>query len=387
MADVVWALGSFLLGVLVTGAAAAIWWSRDETGTQTTVTPEMLVDTIDEALLLVDSNGEIQFTNEAFEALFETDKVGNQLEDALAAYPDICECIAAGTDEVVTMETGQGEMHLDVRVYPVDGSKRKLALLRDVTSQHRQRQELEEQNEKLDQFASLISHDLRNPLDVALGRVNALLRTTDDPDIEPHLDSIEDALMRMHRIITEVLALARHGEYIGEKEEISLSETANDAWSHVQTDVVTLEVKDDQQVLADRDGLEHIFENLFRNAVEHGAPDEASETGSTDGDQSDESGETSPDAITVSVGTLTDDDGFYVADDGDGIPPEKRDEVLKAGFTDSDDGTGLGLAIVTSIADAHEWAITVTESASGGARFEFSGVEFVTDEFLPQEQD
>jgi signal transduction histidine kinase len=369
MADVVWAIGSFLLGVLVTGTATALWLSKNSEEAQTTVAPEMLVDTIEEALLLVDSSGEIQLTNDAFEGQFGTDGVGQHFEEVLAAYPTVCECLESDTDEVVTVETDEGETHLDISVYPVDGDERKLVLLRDITAEHRQRQALEEQNEKLDQFASLISHDLRNPLDVAIGRANALLRTTDDPDIEPHLDSIEDALMRMHRIITQVLALARQGEHIGEKEEVSLSATASDAWSHVQTEVATLEVTDDQIVLADRDGLEHIFENLFRNAVEHGVSNDTDDT------------------MTVRVGTLSDGDGFYVADDGDGIPPEKRDEVLEAGYTDSDNGTGLGLAIVTSIADAHEWDVSVTESESGGARFEFRGIEFVTDEFVTQEQD
>jgi signal transduction histidine kinase len=414
MAAVVWAISSFLLGVFVAGTAT-YWLSSEQDGGQTTVAPEMLVDAIEEALLLVDSDGGIQLTNDAFEAQFHTDGVGQHFEDALAAYPDVRECVASGTDEVVTVETDQGEMHLDISVYPVTGGDRKLALLRDVTSQHRQRQELEEQNEKLDQFASLISHDLRNPLDVAIGRANALLRLSDDPDIEPHLESIEDALMRMHRIITKVLALARQGDHIREKENVSLSATASDAWSHVQTESATLDVAEDQIVLADRDGLEHIFENLFRNSVEHGStssraePDDSVEHGSTGSrTQSDDSVEHAPEdasgnsttgqqadddstessvGVTVSVGTLADDNGFYVADDGDGIAPEKRDEVLEAGYTDSDDGTGLGLAIVTSIADAHDWDISVTESESGGARFEFTGVEYATDEFATQEQD
>jgi signal transduction histidine kinase len=66
-----------------------------------------------------------------------------------------------------------------------------------------------------------------------------------------------------------------------------------------------------------------------------------------------------------------------VADDGPGIPPERRDLVFEHGFTDSPDGTGFGLAIVRSIVEAHGWTVSVTESETGGARFEVRGVDRV----------
>ena len=65
-------------------------------------------------------------------------------------------------------------------------------------------------------------------------------------------------------------------------------------------------------------------------------------------------------------------DGFYVADDGRGIPAADRDRVLDAGYTTDDDGTGLGLAIVAEIAESHGWSVAVTESDAGGTRFEFT---------------
>ncbi len=71
------------------------------------------------------------------------------------------------------------------------------------------------------------------------------------------------------------------------------------------------------------------------------------------------------------AGGETDVDGFYVADDGPGISPEDRDQVFESGYTTADHGTGFGLTIVEQIADAHDWTIDVTESADGGARFEF----------------
>jgi signal transduction histidine kinase len=96
--------------------------------------------------------------------------------------------------------------------------------------------------------------------------------------------------------------------------------------------------------------LRQLFENLFRNAVEHG------------GDQ-----------VSVTIGEL--EDGFYVADDGPGIPAEDRQSVFEYGESTAEDGTGLGLAIVRRVAEAHGWTVSVTDSDTGGARLEVSGID------------
>jgi nitrogen fixation/metabolism regulation signal transduction histidine kinase len=72
--------------------------------------------------------------------------------------------------------------------------------------------------------------------------------------------------------------------------------------------------------------------------------------------------------VTIRVGTFS--EGFYVADDGPGIPADDRETVFEQGYTTADEGTGLGLAIVDRIADGHGWEVTVTDSETGGARFE-----------------
>ena len=100
-----------------------------------------------------------------------------------------------------------------------------------------------------------------------------------------------------------------------------------------------------------------MFENLFRNSVEHGGAD-----------------------VVVRVGDLPDGSGIYVEDDGAGIPADERDEVFVDGFTTEASGTGLGLTIIQQVVSAHGWEIAVTESAEGGARFEITGMEFVESE-------
>nr|WP_235271526.1 HAMP domain-containing sensor histidine kinase [Halorubrum saccharovorum] len=105
-------------------------------------------------------------------------------------------------------------------------------------------------------------------------------------------------------------------------------------------------------VRADRDRLSHVFENLFRNAIEHGGSD-----------------------VTVRVGALEGEDGFFVEDDGVGIPEEDFDRVRETGYTSSPDGTGFGLAIVDRIVEAHEWELQIGDGDGGGTRFDISGVD------------
>jgi len=212
--------------------------------------------------------------------------------------------------------------------------------------------ELEEQNEQLEQFARVVSHDLRNPLNVALGRLEHLQQDSESPD----LDAIGTALDRMDRIIEDVLWLARERQDIGATEQTALGDAIDAAWAIACDDAPDADIRYASDAVrqtvieADDDRLRQMLENLFRNAVEHGGDD-----------------------VTVTVGAL--DNGFYVADDGPGIPPEKHETVFEAGYSTSDDGTGLGLQIVEQIVNAHGWSIAVAASDTGGARFEITGVK------------
>ena len=210
---------------------------------------------------------------------------------------------------------------------------------------HRYERTLERQNERLEKFASAISHDLRNPLGIAQARLELARDTGDDE----HFDPIVEAHDRMESIIEDTLTLAREGDFVTDVSPVSLEVVATDCWSCVETGAATLPVDGDVELRADPDRLRHVFENLFRNAVEHGAEEWG--------------------AVTVTVGPS--DEGFYVADDGTGIPPDKCDRVFEQGYTDGD-GTGFGLAIVEAVARAHGWSVAVTESRDGGARFEFA---------------
>ncbi|WP_284006665.1 sensor histidine kinase [Haloarcula pelagica] len=222
--------------------------------------------------------------------------------------------------------------------------------------------ELEHQNERLEEFASIVSHDLRNPLSVASAYVDI---ARDDPKDE-YFEKIDAALDRMGNLTDELLTLAKNGQTVGDTEPVDLDEVVTDAWATVSPSRATVETDSLSVIRADRSRLVELFENLFRNAVEHGSTSNRPEA--DDSVEHDSKGDT----VRISVGMLPDGDGFYVEDDGPGIDTDEREQVFEMGYTDSADGTGYGLYIVKTIAEAHGWSVVATASAEGGARFEFT---------------
>jgi signal transduction histidine kinase len=295
----------------------------------------------------------------------------------------------------VTLPTEDGERHFSVTVSSVARTNRDETewlsiLLRDVTALERSRWQLEKQNERLDQVASTISHDLRNPIQVADGYAEILERLLGPDGLDPdeaataadHVGEIRSTHTRMEAIIADVLTIAREGKTVGETEVVGLEATAREAWETVDTAGATLTVAEDAQFRADRSKLLTIFENCFRNAIEHGstspdsqAQEDAVEHGSTrpDSQTRDDAVEQGPPAVGVEVGVTA--DAFYVQDDGPGVPAEHADAIFEYGYTTAGGGTGLGLSIVRTMAESHGWSVTLDREYQGGTRFVFGGVE------------
>ena len=226
-------------------------------------------------------------------------------------------------------------------------------------------QELSTQNDRLEQFATVVSHDLRNPLNVAIGRLGALKEECDDDNIA----AIEQALDRMQALIDDLLLLARTGDSITEMETVALGTAVEDCWEVVETGDAALVVDTDRKVQADMTRLKQLLENLLRNAIEHSAADSRRQSSETDKHGSP--------GVTVTISEIP--GGFAVSDDGPGIPDADREAVFESGYSTTTDGTGFGLSIVSQIATAHGWTVTLAESASGGTRFEFTGVDVVSE--------
>ena len=303
----------------------------------------------DDPVIVLDENGLIRDFNVQATELFPELEAGEAIESTV---PRLGESLDdPENDAVFEFESAGGFRYYRLSIRPLTtgrSRRRRSIALTDVTEREEHRRELERQNDTLEQFASMVSHDLRNPLNVAQGRV-AFLREAEDDE---HLTATARALDRMQVLIEDVLALARQGQPIAEREDVRLSVVARDAWDVIEADGATLTVERDGTFLADVTRLQQLFENLFRNANEHGGDD-----------------------VEIRVGVLDGGDGFFVADNGVGIPVEDREAVLESGFSTLSDGTGLGLAIVTEIVAAHDWDIRVTSSDSGGARFEIVDID------------
>jgi PAS domain S-box-containing protein len=312
-----------------------------------------------------------------------------------------------------------------VHAGPTGDPQTLVGLATDVTRLKRRERELERRNERLDEFVSVASHDLRSPLNVAIG---ALELARDDCDCDnEQFDAVARAHERMRALVEDLLTLARGGATLVETEPVSLADLTERCWETVQTADATLAVEDDCVLQADESRLRQLLENLLSNAVEHGSTsprsgtredaaehgstsprsgtrEDAVEHGSTSNRTARQSGDaaehgsadaTRPDSVVanggegvrITVGTLdaggaSEGDasepgvcgGFYVEDDGPGIPPAERDRVFDEGYSTATDGTGFGLHIVGDVADAHGWDVAVVEGTDGGARFEVTGV-------------
>jgi len=372
------------VGTLETGADAnaAVVIMRDVTERRERARRfEQIAASVNGVIWMTDADGEeLLYLSPGFEAL--TGRPPEAFGDDPAAFLDFVH--PEDRDEYaravasLVRSGDEGERHLETRIQRPDGEtrwieadiyavthgdrvRRYVGLADDITELKRRERDLEAKNERLDRFASLVSHDIRNPLQAATTRLE-LARERDEPE---HLDHVERNLDRMDRLVTDILTLARQGEAVTDPEPVAVDDLATRAWAAIDRGTATLVAETDATVDADPDRLVQLFENLFRNAVEHAGPD-----------------------VTVRIGLLPDDTGFYVEDDGPGIPPEERESVFEMGYSNREEGTGFGLAIVREIAEAHGWLVAVTDGCAGraegtddaaaqdgGARFVFTNVD------------
>jgi signal transduction histidine kinase len=362
-----WNLTAALFSVTAIGFAVAVF--RYRLLAVAPVGRKQLVDLMSDPVVMVDSDGRVVDTNPAVRELVDIkgDWHGMSARELFAPLPGSVDRLLSPDDDHLEIELGDSTQVYDVRTSPIraqgGGHAGQIIVFRDITDQKTYQRELEEatqqleqQNEKLDQFVGIVSHDLRNPLSIVRGRLD-LLRETGDHD---HLDPLDRNVERMETMIEELLSLSRAGRSTGEREAVSLAAVAADSWSTVDHGDASLEVEIAESVTveANRARLQQLFENLYRNAREHNDSAVSIRVGSLDSE-----GGPSGDAGATAA-------GFFIADDGGGISPGEHEKVFEHGYTTNAGGTGFGLSIVEEIVDAHDWSISVTDSRSGGARFE-----------------
>ncbi|WP_247006400.1 sensor histidine kinase [Halorientalis litorea] len=331
------------------------------------VARKAVVESLNDPVFVLDAEHRIVDVNDASRATWPAVDGRNGIPFAQAC-PTLAERVempdggtATDSDRISVTVDGQTR-HYSVNTTTVSRGRADevqwyVVLLREVTELERSRWQLEKQNDRLDQVASTISHDLRNPINVADGYAQSLELRVKDWDIEAtererataDLTRIQESLGRMEAIIDDVLTIAREGETVEDTDSIPLSVVAREAWNNVDTAEASLTIEADSILDANRNRTLSILENLFRNTLDHG--------GST---------------VTVTVGATP--DGFFVADDGPGIPVSHRSDVFEYGYTTADEGTGLGLSIVRTMAESHGWTVELDDDYHDGTRFVFGGV-------------
>ncbi|WP_256301939.1 PAS domain S-box protein [Haloarchaeobius salinus] len=329
---------------------------------------EALLNNVEDAIFLINVEGEGESVRFEFERLspsyerqtgITTEEVRGQTPrdvfgeaDGAALAANYHRCVNAGEPISYQEElrVDDGARFWQTKLAPVvsdDEITRLVGVTRNVTGRVERERQLRQQNERLDEFASVISHDLRNPLNVAEARATLLAEQVESEHLDPLLESLD----RIEAIVEDTLTLARQGNTIDEKRTVSLTDLVGKCWATVDTRDATIEIVDEMTFQGDPERLRHVFENLFRNAIEHGGPD-----------------------VTVRVGRHAE-QGIYVEDDGPGIPVDERDDVFAPGHSSASGGTGFGLTIVKRILEAHGWGVTVSDGIEGGARFEFETTE------------
>lgn len=329
---------------------------------------QTLVQTLNDPVYVLDEAGQFEYVNDAFVDLVGYDRetiLGS--EPALVKSPEAVERAETNLSRVLSSD-GPDSVQFEIEIEPKDGEpipcedhmgvlpyegesfEGSVGMLRDITERKDREQELKRQNRRLDKFASVVSHDLRNPLDVATNS----LELEQEGRSSDHLQRADRALDRMEALIDDLLTLARGSGDLGNLQAVDIAAIAEDCWTNVETGDATLVTDIDRTICADASQLKQLVENLVRNAIDHG-------------DQQ----------VTVTIGDLR--DGFYIEDDGPGIPADEHEDVFRAGYSTSDSGTGFGLSIVKQIVEAHGWDIHVIDGSNGGARFEITGIEFVAE--------
>ncbi|SDJ36049.1 PAS domain S-box-containing protein [Halovenus aranensis] len=319
-----------------------------------------LVENGSDAIISIDENSTILYANRSVKRVFGyepeelvgekltvlmPDRFQNEHFSAVEAYLETGErSLDWNNIELPAQHSDGHEVPLSITFeeHSYEGERIFSGIMRDITERVEYEQSLQRQNERLEEFASIVSHDLRNPLQTARATL-AVAKAGDEAALE-ELDTIFD---RMDELIEDVLSLAKQGQTVGETEPVELESAVQEAWSIAGTDEASLQTEDRlPTVSTDPERLKTLFENLIRNAIEHAGP-----------------------AVTIRVGGLGE-TGFYLEDDGPGFEDADPERLFEHGYSTDTTNTGLGLSIVDDIVHAHSWTIEATTGAAGGARFE-----------------
>jgi PAS domain S-box-containing protein len=220
-----------------------------------------------------------------------------------------------------------------------------IGLQHDITTRKNYTEKVEGELAWLSGFGDILSHDLKTPLSI----IDSNIKLAKERGEMDRLEKAQNAVNRLNELIDDLTNVMKQADLVEDLEPVEL-EDAFRSWDSFETPLESLEITGSKEILADEMAIKRLADNLVKNTVEHGDAD-----------------------VPMRVGVLP--GGFYYEDDGPGIPKDEREDVFQHGYTTKQDGTGFGMVSIKQIALAHGWSMSIEESRTGGARFEFTGVE------------
>ncbi|WP_224449214.1 PAS domain-containing sensor histidine kinase [Haloprofundus salilacus] len=342
------------------------------------------VDTLPINFAILDDEGKILYTNRAWQEFGEAneielrpDTIGtNYLTITRQAETETAQTAAAGLSEILT-----GERELFEFEYPchspdkqrwflmraasfTNGDQRYVAVAHfDITDRYTYQRQLEESNERLQQFAYAASHDLREPLRMVTSYLQLLERRYSDDldeDAKEFIEFAVDGAERMEAMIEGLLTYSRvetQGQsFVSVNLEAVLDDVLTDLGIRIDEAGAEITAESLPTVRGDASQLRQLFQNLLENALQY-------------------SGEQKP---RVSISATRDEDEWMisVSDKGIGIDQKDADRVFEVfqrlHSHEEYEGTGIGLALCRQIIKRHGGEIWVNSEPEEGSTFSFT---------------
>ncbi|WP_435097861.1 ATP-binding protein [Halarchaeum sp. P4] len=291
-------------------------------------------------------------------AMADTGEDGNRIADALRSVLD--STASASVEYDYPIDGTRRRYRFRATAFDAEGERYVRTVHEDVTEQAVAERAVRERDEALWASAAVLNHDLRNRLTVASGWLDMLPEGDAEGSGPNPKERIANAVERADETVVDAVHYLRIGRAGVAEDEIDVTALANAAWKNLEgeTATATLDVRSPGTVAGDAVLVTDALTRVFDNALTHVGPDVL---------------------VTVDAFERDGEAGFYVADDGPGIPVGRRERVFTLGETTVAGGTGYGLPVVARIAHLHGWDVRVTDAETGGAR-----IEFVTDPREPR---
>ncbi|TKX43674.1 PAS domain-containing protein [Halorubrum sp. ARQ200] len=346
----VWNPVDFSLSITAIGLAIAI--RRYGALDFVPISKNKAINLVDDPIIILDNTYRITDYNKKAKEFAgrQTDLKGQLVESAFEMFQEpIYQSIKDQDDRVkCKIDTEEAIQYFAISSTLVTDSRDEdhayVTVFRDLTEIIEKKNKIESKNKQLQRFSSILTHDIRSPLSVA--QTNIELGIKQDNIIQ-YSDRIVASINRVSQIVDDMERLARLESAEMDTQQVELSVAAAQAWGVSDTANAVVNIDDNMPVVSGyKSQIYQMFENIFRNAVVHAGGD-----------------------AIIDVGSLND-GGFYIEDNGDGVPENIRDQVWEYGFTSKEEGTGIGLIVVKRVVERHNWTIDISDSQSGGARFE-----------------